>query len=199
MTAADLTERFLAFSADVTAFTEFDLLGTGQAGTYLETVVRVVGEDVLTELLDAYDQATRTAGEDAPASTDGQQRQAWARALDRDVFSDPKLGAVARNIIKLWYVGVWYALPAEWTQDFGARADDGTFTASPQAYPVGLLWQAIGANPPGARAPGYASWALPPAIPPIPGAEPVTVGVPRPRGAGERLTAQEERAKEAAQ
>jgi hypothetical protein len=33
------------------------------------------------------------------------------------------------------------------------------------AYTEGLLWVAIGANPPGAKAPGYGSWARPPQIP----------------------------------
>jgi hypothetical protein len=155
-TETDLARRFLAFSAEVTAFTVFDLYGTGQAMSYLETVVRVVGEGLLAELLDAYDQ------------TDGQAR---ATALEAEIFSNSKLGPIARNIIKLWYVGVWYQLPPDWTDSFGALENDGTFTASPAAYPEGLLWRAIGVNPPGAHGPGYGSWTQPPRIPPIPGDE----------------------------
>ena len=48
-------------------------------------------------------------------------------------------------------------------------------TASPQAYPDALLWRAVGSNPPGAKAPGYASWAHPPVFPPIPGEQAVPV------------------------
>jgi hypothetical protein len=159
VTTADLMERFLAFSAEVTAFGTLDLVGTGQADSYLDSVVRVVGDDVLRELLDAH----RRAVDAVPAD-----RQARAALLTRDVFGDEKLGPVGRNIIKLWYVGVRYALPPEWTERFGGgRQDDGTFTPSPGAYPEGLLWRAIGANPPGARAPGYGSWAQPPRIPAI--------------------------------
>ena len=161
----DLARRFLAFSAEVTAFTVFDLYGTGQAMSYLETVARVVGEGLLAELLDAYD---RTDGRADPASAD---RQARATALEAEIFSNEKLGPIARNIIKLWYVGVWYELPLDWTDSFGTLENDGTFTASPAAYPEGLLWRAIGANPPGAHGPGYGSWAQPPRIPPIPGDE----------------------------
>ena len=156
-TGTDLSPRFLAFSSQVTAFTEFDLHGTGQAGSYLDTVIRVVGEGLLAELLDAYDRAA------------GQENQ--TTALEAEVFSSEKLGPIARNIIKLWYVGVWYELPSGWTDSFGALENDGTFTASPAAYPEGLLWRAIGANPPGAHGPGYGSWAQPPRIPPIPGDE----------------------------
>jgi len=158
----DLAGRFLAFSAEVTAFTVFDLHGTGQATSYLDTVVRVVGEGLLTELLDAYDRTDGQAGVGL---------QARVAALDAGIFSDEKLGPIARNIIKLWYVGVWYELPPDWTDSFGALENDDTFTASPAAYPEGLLWRAIGANPPGARGPGYGSWAQPPRIPPVPGDE----------------------------
>ena len=153
----DLARRFLAFSSEVTAFTEFDLHGTGQAPSYLDTVVRVLGEPLLTELLDAYDRAA------------GQQDRTMA--LQAEVFSSEKLGPIARSVIKLWYVGVWYELPPDWADSFGALENDGTFTASPAAYPEGLLWRAIGANPPGAHGPGYGSWAQPPRIPPIPGDE----------------------------
>jgi hypothetical protein len=153
-TETSLSQRFIHFSSEVTAFSAFDLYGTGQAQSYLSTVVRVVGEAVLAELLDAYDGAAGTAG-----------------ALATEIFGDEKLGPVARNIIKLWYAGIWYELPPEWAESFGALANDGTFTASSQAYPEGLLWRAIGANPPGARAPGYGSWAFAPVFPPIPGEE----------------------------
>jgi hypothetical protein len=190
----DLSRRFIDFSAEVTAFSAFDLHGTGQAQAYLSTVVSVVGEAVLTELLDAYDRAAaasagaaRAGGARAEgaraegaraegaravgAAAEGTSTTSRARALAAEVFSDEKLGPVARNVIKLWYAGTWYELPKEWTESFGALANDGTFTASPQAYPEALLWRAIGANPPGARAPGYGSWAFPPVFPPIPGEE----------------------------
>lgn len=156
MTTDALMQPFLAFSGEVTAFSAIDLQGTGQANSYLNTVVGVVGEDVLGALLDAYERALIEAPED---------RKARSRLLSREIFSDEKLGPIARNIIKIWYVGVWFELPPEWTETFGALENDGTFTASPQAYPEGLLWRAIGANPPGARAPGYGSWAEPPRIP----------------------------------
>jgi hypothetical protein len=156
---AELRRRFLAMSAELTAFSTLDLQGTGQTEAYLALVVRVVGEGVLDELLAAYEQAVAAAGPD---------RGERIRLLKRDLFSTEKLGPIARNIIKLWYVGVWYELPTEWVESFGALEHDGTFTASAAAYAVGLLWYAIGAHPPGARAPGYGSWVAPPDFPAIP-------------------------------
>ena len=64
----------------------------------------MVGEGVLGELLDAYGRA----GDEVGGGSSGA-----ARLLYRDIFSSEKLGPVARNIIKLWYVGVWYELPPE--------------------------------------------------------------------------------------
>lgn len=155
MTADSLLDRFLAFSAEVTAFSTFDLQGTGQADSYLSAVTDVVGQEALGELLDAYGRAAAESADDPAAR---------ANVLYRDIFSSEKLGPVARNIIKLWYVGVWYELPPEWTESFGALENNVTFVVSPAAYTEGLLWRAIGANPPGAKAPGYGSWAAPPSI-----------------------------------
>jgi hypothetical protein len=148
----ELLPRFLDFSAEVTAFCTLDLYGTGQAESYLSTVVTVAGSKALTELLDAYERIPQT------------DPKARSQRLYQDVFSSEKLGPIARNVIKLWYAGVWYKLPPEWTETFGAREGDVTFVVSPASYTEGLLWRAIGANPPGAKAPGYGSWAAPPRI-----------------------------------
>jgi hypothetical protein len=85
--------------------------------------------------------------------------------LRREIFGNQMLGPIARNIIKLWYVGIWYQLPRVWAEAHGSRPADVTRTVSPEAYVEGLLWPAIGAHPPGAKAPGYGSWASPPEIP----------------------------------
>lgn len=148
-------DRFLAFSSEVTAWSVFDLHGTGLAQAYLETVEEVVGTPVLDALLSRYD-CIRSAAEVGPSVPD---------LLRRDLFSDPRLGPIARNIVKLWYVGIWYELPRAWTDAYGALSRNVTFTVSGAAYVEGLLWPSIGANPPGAKAPGYGSWAHPPRIP----------------------------------
>jgi hypothetical protein len=151
-----MMERFLAFSEQVTAFTTFDLVGTGQAQAYLTAVTDVVGAEMLKELLDAYGRMSTTP-----------QPEREGR-LRREIFGDEKLGPIGRNIIKLWYSGIWYELPRAWADAFGAIETNVTFMVSAAAYTEGLLWPAIGANPSGAKAPGYASWVGPPQIPPVP-------------------------------
>jgi len=153
MTDTGRLDRFLEFSALATAFTVFELRGTGVSADYLAAVDRVVGTAVTDQLLDAYD---RAKAENGTATED---------LCRREILSDPLLGPVARNIVKMWYVGTWYALPASWVEAFGARPDDVTFTVSATAYTEGLLWPAIGANPPGAKPPGFAAWVGPPRIP----------------------------------
>jgi hypothetical protein len=143
-------ERFLAFSADVTAFSVFELRGTGQAEAYLATATDIVGEQLVDDLLERH------------ARLDPDER---VEGLRREIFSDERLGPIARNIVKLWFVGIWYELPAAWREAFGTRDRDFTFMVSAAAYTEGLLWPAIGANPAGAKAPGYASWTQPPRIP----------------------------------
>jgi len=130
------------------------LHGTGQAEEYRATVADVAGADVLDALLDAWTRIREEAdrGDDI------------GDLLRRDVFGDPRLGPIARNVIKMWYVGTWYELPREWSDSYGVSGRDTTFTVSPTAYTEGLLWPAMGTNPPGAKAPGYASWTGPPRI-----------------------------------
>lgn len=155
MTAQDQLQTFVAFSAAVTGFTQFDLQGTGQAEEYRSTVAEVTGDDVLTELLEAW----------ARVHDESQGDSNLAQVLlRRSVFSDLKLGPVARNIIKLWYVGIWYELPPEWIDAFGAREKNYTFMVSASAYTEGMLWPAVDGNPPGAKGPGFASWTGPPRI-----------------------------------
>jgi hypothetical protein len=151
-------DRFLAFSAVVTAFSTVALQGTGLAVQYLSTVDDVVGADVTDALLEAFGRVQGSAPAD---------QAALENLLRREVLSDEKLGPVARSIIKLWYIGTWYELSPDWTDTYGARENNTTFVVSAAAYTEGLLWPAIGANPHGAKGPGYGSWAGPPRIPDV--------------------------------
>ena len=161
LTTQDQLARFLAFSAEVTAFSVFQLRGTGQAESYFATVKDVVGESTLTELLDAYGAVAPADRSDAAASERRSQR------LRQSIFDHGKLGPIARNVIKLWYIGTWFELPSAWARSYGPLPKNLTFVVSPSSYVEGLLWPAIGAHPAGAKAQGFGSWAEPPKIPPF--------------------------------
>jgi hypothetical protein len=80
------------------------------------------------------------------------------------ILASEKFGPIARNIIKVWYIATWYTLPQSWRDIYGTKEKDGTFIISPHAYPEGLLWTAIGVNPPGAKGQGYGTWSEPPLV-----------------------------------
>lgn len=147
---------FLDLCHDLTGFSPFELQGTGNADTYLAHVTERAGAAVVADLLAAHAKARAAAGND-PAEL---QRQ-----IRLGLLSDGRLGPVARNLLKLWYVGVWHGLPVEWHAAHGGAADDTDCVPTPSAYTEGLLWPAIGANPSGVKPRGYAMWARAPRIP----------------------------------
>ncbi len=155
MTDDELMAAFLGLSATLTGYTRFRLLGTGQAELYLATTRDAVGDDVLEDLLE-----TSLAVHDDAAGDE----QALDRGLRLRVLSDDRLGSVARNVIKMWFIGTWYQLPLEWRDAHANREPDTTHVVSPASYTEGLLWPTIGANPPGAKGQGFGTWAEPPAI-----------------------------------
>jgi hypothetical protein len=155
MTDDELQAAFLSLSETLTGYSRFRLVGTGQADPYLATTREAVGDDVLAELLTTFTAVHGDAAGDERALDSG---------LRARIFSDSKLGPVARNVIKMWFVGTWYQLPQEWRDVHAARGPDSTHVVSPASYTEGLLWPTIGANPPGAKGQGFGSWVGPPAV-----------------------------------
>jgi hypothetical protein len=155
MTGDDVQAAFLSLSATLTGYSRFRLLGTGQADLYLTTTRAAAGDDVLAQLLTTFAEVDRDAAGD---------QEALDRGLRAQVLSDDKLGPIARNLIKMWFVGTWYELPQEWRDRYAVRRPVSTHVVSPASYTEGLLWPTIGANPPGAKGQGFGSWVGPPAI-----------------------------------
>jgi hypothetical protein len=151
----DRIADFLEFSSALTGFSVFELRGTRQAESYLDTLDRIVGAGIVDEMTEAFARVRTEAGND-----DG----ALERGLRTAILSDDKLGPVTRNLIKLWYVGTWHELPQDWRDVHGTNPEDKTHVVSPTAYTEGLLWPAIGANPSGAKPFGYGTWATPPRV-----------------------------------
>ncbi|NEO65859.1 MAG: hypothetical protein F6J98_37890, partial [Moorea sp. SIO4G2] len=146
----------------VTGFSRFDLLGTGQADLYYQTVLKMIGKEILVELLDTFHDLDLKAQKNYKPSI-------LTEALHSEILASGKLGPIARNIIKLWYTATWEKLPDQWREQFGASVDHSIFIPSPYipspyAYPEGLVWRAVGVNPPGAKAPGYGTWSEAPSV-----------------------------------
>jgi hypothetical protein len=123
------------------------LLGTGQAEAYLATLEKILPAAFLDDLLVHF----------AALPADGLEA-----AVERQILADTHLGPVARNIILMWYRGVWSRLPDDWRAHFGTLPEDENHLISGAAYQASLQWDIAGAHPIGARHQGYASWSLVP-------------------------------------
>jgi hypothetical protein len=148
----DRFDAFLALSVALTGFELFDLHATGVAALYWKTLNEEVGDTLVVELLDSF----------APAAAASAQDQ--ERCL-RKVLKDKHMGAVAKNIVSMWYLGKWQQLPHSWWRlhrPNSSAAPSPTRVISAEAYVGGLVWKAMKVNPMGAYGPGFGSWARPP-------------------------------------
>jgi hypothetical protein len=137
---------FIRLSVELTGFSEAELAATGLAKNYFEELGQVLGVSVREDLL---------ASKLAPDA----------------MMASPRYGPLARNLIRLWYLAQWKQLPCDWVaqqltnqerKDFDEFGRNTNRVLSSQAYKQGLAWAAIGSNPPGAKQPGFGSWAEPP-------------------------------------
>jgi len=135
---------FLDVSIALTGFTEAELKSTGLVRAYFDEIALVVGHAIRTHFLQ---QAAKDPG----------------AVMRKDSMWQP----LAQNLLRLWYLGQWKRMPKCWARthfdektqhsydEFGRDIDR---VVSPQSYQEGLVWRAIGVNPPGAKQPGFGSW-----------------------------------------
>lgn len=150
---SDEGRRFAELGAALTGFAPYDLLATGMADLYLATARNQVGTAVLEAVLEAVDRDLNAL-----------------RGADLEV---------ARALTYLWYTGAWPQLAPEAHGLLRRAAPNIEFIVSPEAYTEGLVWRTFNGHPAGAKAPGFATWALKP--PPLPWPEPpVLIAAPGP-------------------
>ncbi len=136
-------EDFLRLSVVLTGFDAAELAGTGMLDGYLATVCEQAGDENLDRLSAAL------------VGTGGEPQE----------LADPALLELARAVCELWYLGVWPGLPAEACRALGLTGEQAPVRPSAAAYGQGLLWRSLGSHAPGTHAPGFGSWAEPPAVP----------------------------------
>lgn len=144
-------DAFAELSAALTGFDAPHLIGTGNVACYWDLLVERAGAGNAAALLVAWSEKVVAAPD-------------RSRAMRLVVLSDGRLGPLARNLIRLWYVGTWRQLPTEWRAAHAPELPDDDIIPTREAYTEGLLWPAVGANPPGAKPFGYAMWAKPPRV-----------------------------------
>lgn len=142
----DALAAFLRLSVILTGFEKHVLLGTGMLQAYYDELLLVIGAREAGSLLSAFDRV--------PDGDEAQFRDA--------VLCCPRYGPVARNVLKMWYLGTWTQLPREWRTEYGATAYDTDHVVSAAAYREGLVWPAARTHPMSAKQPGFGSWAAEP-------------------------------------
>jgi hypothetical protein len=145
---------FLRLSVILTGFDEHVLHGTGMLQTYYDELLRIIGAREAGELFGAL--------VEVPVDDDG-------TVFQNDVLSNARYGPVARNVLRMWYMGIWTQLPRKWRDNYGATSYDTDHVVSAAAYRESLVWPAAGTHPMSAKAPGFGTWAKPPALPGAPG------------------------------
>jgi hypothetical protein len=150
----DGRDEFLSFSVILTGYDKAALESTGMTGPYYDTLLEAVGAAVADEMLLLATAIIKKAGKDEAL---------LYREIKRQLFTSPRYGAICNSIVQLWYMGTWFALPVQWQTLYGEvpgiTADR---MVSTEAYQQGLIWDVIGAHPPGAKQPGFASWSFNP-------------------------------------
>jgi hypothetical protein len=146
--------HFLALSAVLTGFEQVDLQGTGLVFTYYHAFTGIVSPAISEELWKLASKIIEGNHHDEGAMN---------AAIRREILASLEYGPLATNIIQMWYLGSWIQLPQAWRNQFGASPADVTKVISAEAYKQSLIYDVMGAHPPGAKQPGFGSWSQPPA------------------------------------
>jgi hypothetical protein len=133
-------DRFMTLSATLTGHAEASLHATGCAQDYWRQLCRVLPHDMV-QAIPSVDQGDSDI---------------------RMLLSTDDWGPVARNVMQLWYLGIWHPLPERWRRRYGSSPHDVEQVISARAYKEALVWNAIGAHPMGAKQQGFGAWANPP-------------------------------------
>jgi hypothetical protein len=134
------SKTFLTISTYLTGYNEVELLGTGMLETYFNVFLEKFSPETLDYFFTEVDEILLESADDEDKIN---------AAIAARLIPDSAYDGIAKNIILVWYTGNW-----------------GSDVISSQSYQQGLMWDAAEAHPPGAKQPGYGSWAnLPIRIP----------------------------------
>ncbi|MEN2424672.1 hypothetical protein [Chromobacterium vaccinii] len=134
---------FLDISSHLTGFSVTELEATGMSGVYWDTVQYQNAPTTLDGFLNCSRQILK----------DGRDNEKEIhQMIASQLFPTDKFDGLAQNIINLWYFGQW--VPANQNLSLAMQHN-----VSPEAYVQGLVWNAAQTHPPGAKQPGFGSWA----------------------------------------
>jgi len=127
------SQLFLEVSALLTGFTETELKATGMAESYYNTILQYTDK----ESIDYFFLDLNTLLGNSKLS-----KKEIEASLAADFMPGSSYNGLAKSIIILWYTGNW-----------------GDNVVSAASYIQGLMWDVAHSHPPGAKQPGFGSWA----------------------------------------
>jgi len=125
----------MAISESLTGFSVNELQSTGLAEIYYEHILNKIEVATFIEFLNTSKNVLENS----------YSQDQLNNAINADILSDPSTQDIANSVITLWYLGTWE----------GAYVND-------LSYKEGLVWNVMHAHPPGAKQPGFKSWAVKP-------------------------------------
>ncbi|WEK70384.1 MAG: hypothetical protein P0Y62_02275 [Candidatus Chryseobacterium colombiense] len=126
---------FMAISESLTGFSVNELQSTGLAEIYYKHILKKIEAATFIEFLNTSKNVLENS----------YSQDQLSNAINAEILSDSSTQGIANSIITLWYLGTWE----------GAYVND-------LSYKEGLVWNVMHAHPPGAKQPGYKSWAIKP-------------------------------------
>ena len=126
---------FMSISQALTGFTVNELQSTGLTETYYTYILGNLDAGTFVEFLTVSKNVLEKS------FTEDQLKN----AIVSEIVMNPGMSDIADKVITLWYLGTWE----------GAYIND-------LSYQEGLVWNVMNAHPPGAKQPGYKSWAVEP-------------------------------------
>ena len=145
-------QQFAALSVVLTGYGKDtilpDLDTQHQAQEYLDTLYKpgLVPVETLQLLSDAWNSVSNTS------------EIALVDQVKSLIMEKPLLARVAKNIIYMWYLGIWYDLTV-----LPGEMPNKDFVVSSKAYKNGLVWTTMAAHPMGYSEGNFGYWNTPPA------------------------------------
>jgi hypothetical protein len=155
--------NFVGLSSILTGFTQEELAPAidpiGLASEYLNWILQQLQEpdrQTFLKVLSTYqDIAAQFPPPLDPVTPDATQVAEISGAVQQQILSDSNMAAIARRIIRLWYLATWYV------NEPPNPTDSGTIPSA-NAYTLGLAWDAAQAHPMGYSELHFGYWATQP-------------------------------------
>ncbi|ANF49079.1 hypothetical protein A0O34_00250 [Chryseobacterium glaciei] len=126
---------FMAISGTLTGFSANELQSTGLAETYYKHILGQIETATFLEFLNVSKSILENSF----------SQDQLRNAIQSEIMADPGMQDMSNNIITMWYLGTW----------------EGTYV-NELSYKESLVWNVMHAHPPGAKQPGFKSWAVQP-------------------------------------